>query len=46
MIEFEDDLHGGSPIEIVTTDDIGDALAAGGELPAALPVLPLRAMVT
>ncbi len=45
-MEFEDEAGGGSSIEIVTTEEIEDAIAAGGELPAALPVLPLRDMVT
>ena len=46
-IEFESEVPGGgSPIEIVTSEEIEDAIAQGGELPAALPVLPLRDMVT
>ena len=46
-IEFDDDLsEGGSSIEIVTSEEIEDAIAHGGELPEALPVLPLRDMVT
>ncbi|MCB0875480.1 MAG: endopeptidase La [Solirubrobacterales bacterium] len=46
-MQFEEDAPGGgSPIEIVSTEEIEDAIAAGGELPAALPVLPLRDMVT
>jgi len=45
-MEFEGEVPGGSPIEIVTTEEIEDVLAAGNELPAALPVLPLRDMVT
>ncbi len=46
-IELGDEAPGaGSPIEIVSTEEVEDALAQGGELPAALPVLPLRDMVT
>ena len=45
-IEFEDDVSGGSSIEIVTSEEIEDAIAHGGDLPDALPVLPLRDMVT
>jgi len=46
-MELEGDVAGGgSPIEVVTSEEIEDAIAQGGELPAALPVLPLRDMVT
>jgi len=45
-IELEGDVGGGAPIEVVTSEEIEDAIAQGGELPAALPILPLRDMVT
>ncbi|GIK77837.1 MAG: Lon protease [Actinomycetes bacterium] len=46
-IELGDEVPGAAPpIEIVSAEGIEDALAQGGELPAALPVLPLRDMVT
>src|SRR4029079_2861931 len=45
-IELEGDVGGGAPIEVVTSEEIEDAIAQGGELPAALPILPLTDMVT
>jgi ATP-dependent Lon protease len=46
-IEFGDEVpDAASPIEIVSSEEVEDALAQGGELPGALPVLPLRDMVT
>ncbi len=49
MAEFEpEELSGGPSIEVVSDDDLEEAIrnSAGSSLPAAMPILPLREMVT
>jgi ATP-dependent Lon protease len=47
MIGFESESERSSGIEIVSSEGIEEAIAlSGGDLPGALPVLPLRDMVT
>ncbi len=48
MADYEGALEGGPSIEVVSNDDLEQAIqmGAGSTLPAAMPILPLREMVT